>query len=192
LAYQDREIARLYKLAKDKFKEEDFEEAIPLLEKCLSLAKDKTDNEWQSIILVSLGQVLAIQGNYEIGLNHLKAASGMVQEEGLEGVEQIQEVISQVQKMEAERLYQIAYSEAEQGQLEEAITLFRQALDFQRSIDYLAFQPATLTALGQLLAAQGKLEEGLPHLYEALNLLQQLQVPEQVERVQQIIREVQR
>lgn len=190
--YQNREIARLYELAEDKFKDKYFEEAIALLEKCFALAKNTTNNEWQSILLVSLGQVLAIQVNYEIGLNHLKSALAIVQEEGLEGVEQIQEVISQVQKMEAERLYQIAYSEAEQCQLEESITLFRQALDFQRSIDYLAFQPATLASLGQLLAAQGKLEEGLPHLYEALNLLQQLQVPEQVERLQQIIREFHR
>jgi tetratricopeptide (TPR) repeat protein len=192
LGFQYIEIKRLHTLAQDKFEQGEIEETITLLERILVIAKDNKDTEWQSMSLVFLGQALACQGHYEIGINHLNSALAMVQEEGLEGVEQIQEVISQVQKMKAERLYQIAYSEAEQGQLEEAITLFRQALDFQRSIDYLAFQPATLTALGQLLAAQGKLEEGLPHLYEALNLLQQLQVPEQVERLQQIIREVQR
>ncbi|MBW4684330.1 MAG: tetratricopeptide repeat protein [Komarekiella atlantica HA4396-MV6] len=184
------EIARLYQLSQDKLKEQEIEEAVSLAERCLSIARDNSYVEWQSIILVFLGQVIAAQGNYKIGINHLQTALSINQQQELEKVEKIQKFIYRVQHNEAIIQYNLANSEAEKGHIEEAINLFIKTLDFQRNINYLELQSATLGSLGQLLAIQGRSKEGLNYLHEALDVAEKLQLAENVERIQEIINRI--
>ncbi|NJR76330.1 MAG: hypothetical protein HC773_27690 [Scytonema sp. CRU_2_7] len=52
-------------------------------------------------------------------------------------------------------------------------------------------QAVTSAVLGQLLAMQGKRQEGLNYLHEALDIAQKLQSPENIERIQDMINRIQ-
>ncbi|QIZ70884.1 tetratricopeptide repeat protein [Oxynema aestuarii] len=75
------------------------------------------------------------------------------------------------QRMESERLYEQAESQAKAGQTQEAIALCRQALELERRVGNVQGQPQILTLLGQLLALMGDYDRALSDLQEAWNLL---------------------
>src|SRR5215831_18943938 len=67
---------------------------------------------------------------------------------------------------------------AQQGQMEQALTLSQQALDIRERIGDAQGKAATLAMMGQLLATRGEVVRGLDCLRASLMLLEQLKSPD--------------
>jgi len=67
---------------------------------------------------------------------------------------------------------------AQQGQVEQALTLYQQSLDIQEHIGDAHGKAATLAMMGHLLATQGDVVRGLDYLRASLILLEQLKSPD--------------
>lgn len=165
-------------------------ETISLLEKALILATDNNNLDWQVIILMFLGQVIATYKNYKKGINHLKNALELAKKGNFEDTGKIQDIISSVQHKEVIQQFQTAYSAAQNGQIEESINILLKSLDFQRSINHVEMQIATLGLIGQLFEHQGNSQEALIHLQKALEMAQRLQSQENIEVIHKIINRV--
>lgn len=134
-----------------------------------------------------LGQIKAHQDDYQGGVQDLEKAVSLAQENQLDGVDELEEIIFTVKNNQAVRLHEQANFAAQQGNLEEAIELARKVYEFQCSVNHKNSQPATLGLLGQLLLAQNKSAEGLKQLQQALDIAQELQAQETINRLQEMI-----
>lgn len=180
-------LKHLFDEAQKKCKRQEFNEALPIANQSLELAEILNDAHWCSHILSLLGQAKALQGDYEGGIQDLRKAFALAQENQPDRVEELQQIIFTVNSHEAGRLYEQAYAAAQERKLEEAIELSQKAYEFQSSVNHKDIQPATLSLLGHLLRAQGKAEEGLQRLQQALNIAQELQAQEIINQLQEII-----
>jgi tetratricopeptide (TPR) repeat protein len=183
----DDEIARLCQLAQDELKRQNIEETISLLEKALKLAIDNNDLDWQTSILVFLGKVIAVHKSYDKGVNHLKNALELAEKENFEEVDKIQNTISSIEHNKIMQQFQTAYSAAQNGKIQESINLLLKSLEFQRSINHVEMQIATLGLIGQLFEHQANFQEALRYLQEALEISQKLESEENIELIHKIM-----
>lgn len=187
LAVQYEKLRHLFDSAQEKCESQKFDEVLNLAHQCLELSEILKDVHWCSEVFSMLGQIKAHQGDYQSGVQDLERAISLVQENQLDGVDELQEIIFIVKNNEAVRLHEQANSAAKQGNLEEAIQLARKAYEFQCYVNPKNTQPATLGLLGQLLLAQNRSEEGLKQLQQALDIAQELQVQEVIDHLLKLI-----
>lgn len=173
--------------AQKKCESQEFDEALNVTQQCLELAEILGDVHWCSELLSMLGQIKVHQYDYEGGMQDLERAVALAQENQLDGVDELQQIIFAVNSHEAVRLYEQAYSAAQQRKLEEAIKLTQKAYEFQCSVNHKNTQPATLCLLGQLLLASNRTEEGLKRLQQALDIAQELQAQGIINQLQEMI-----
>jgi len=67
---------------------------------------------------------------------------------------------------------------AQQGQVEQALTLYQQSLDINERIGNAQGKAATLAMMGHLLAMRGDVVRGMDCLRASLVLLEQLKSPD--------------
>ena len=174
----------LIELSQEKCENKDFDAAIAAAQKCMTLAELTKNINWASQSLSWIGQIKTHLGDYENGIQYLERAIALVQENYLDGVEDLQEIIFKVNNYEAVRLYEQALSAARPENVDEAIKLAKKAYEFQCSVNNKETQPATLCLLGQLLVSCNQPEEGLKNLYQALDIAKELQDQDIVDQVQ--------
>ncbi|MEH2339879.1 tetratricopeptide repeat protein [Nostoc sp.] len=187
LTVQYGKLRHLFDSAQEKCESQKFDEVLNLAHQCLELSEILKDVHWCSEVLSMLGQIKAHQGDYEGGVQDLEKAVSLLQENQLDGVEELQEIIFIVKNNEAVRLHEKANFAAQKGNLEEAIELAQKAYEFQCSVNHKNIQPATLGLLGQLLLAQNRSAEGLKQLQQALDIAQELQAQEAINQLQEMI-----
>jgi tetratricopeptide (TPR) repeat protein len=187
LAVQYGKIRQLFELSQEKCQSQELDDALTVALQCLRLAELLKDVEWRSGCLSLLGQIKVNQGDYEGGILDIEMALSLAQENQLEGIHELQQVIFAVNGYEAVRLYQKADSARQEGNLENAIELAWEAFEFQCRVNYKNNQPDTLCLIGQLLIVCNQPEEGLKKLQQALDIAQELQAPEIINRVQEMI-----
>ncbi|HEY9802447.1 MAG TPA: tetratricopeptide repeat protein [Leptolyngbyaceae cyanobacterium] len=187
LAVKYENLKHFFHTAQEKCKSQQFDEALNLGHQCLELAEILEDINWSSEILSMLGQIKAHLGDYEDGIKYLNRSVSLVQDNQLDGVEELQEIILRINHNQAVRLHEKANCAAQERNLAEAIELARKAYEFQCSINYKHIQPVTLGMLGQLLLAQNQLDEGLKQLQQGLNIAQELQEQELINQLQEMI-----
>jgi tetratricopeptide (TPR) repeat protein len=187
IAIQSVNLKHLFEVAQKKCESQEFDEALNITQQCLELAEILGDVQWRLEVLSMLGQIKVHQCDYEGGMQHLKRAVALAQESQIDGVDELQQIILAVNSHEAYRLYEQAYSVAQQRKLEEAIELTQKAYEFQCSVNHKNTQPATLCLLGHLLLAHNRPEEGLKKLEQALNIAQELQEQKLINQLQEMI-----
>lgn len=187
LAVQYEKLRHLFDSAQEKCKSQEFEEVLNLTHQCLELSEILKDAHWCSEVFSMLCQIKAHQGDYKGGVQDLERAVSLALENQLDEVDELQEIIFAVKNNEAVRLYEQANFAAQQGNIEEAIELARKAYEFQCSVNHKNSQPATLGLLGKLLLAQNRSDEGLKQLQQALDIAQEVQVQEVINRLQKMI-----
>jgi tetratricopeptide (TPR) repeat protein len=187
LAVQYGKIRQLFELSQEKCQSEEFDDALTTALQCLRLAELLKDVYWCSASLSLLGQIKTYQGDYEGGIQDIERAVSLAKENQLDRLEELQQVIFAVNGYEAVRLYQKAYSARQEGNLENAFELAWEAFEFQCRVNHKNNQPATLCLLGQLFIVGNQPEEGLKKLQQALDIAQELQAPEIINLVQEMI-----
>ncbi|MEG5066117.1 tetratricopeptide repeat protein [Microcoleus sp. B3-A4] len=187
LAVQYGKIRQLFELSQEKCQSQELDDALTVALQCLRLAELLKDVEWRSGCLSLLGQIKVNQGDYEGGILDIEMALSLAQENQLEGIHELQQVIFAVNGYEAVRLYQKADSARQEGNLENAIELAWEAFEFQCRVNHKNNQPDTLCFIGQLLIVCNQPEEGLNKLQQALDIAQELQAPEIINLVQEVI-----
>jgi tetratricopeptide (TPR) repeat protein len=75
----------------------------------------------------------------------------------------------------------------QQGQVDQAITLYQQSVDIEESIGNVQGKAATLAMLGNLLARQGDRPTAITYLQESIAILQHLKSPDAA-TVEQLLR----
>ena len=150
----------------------------------MTLAELIKNTNWASQALSLIGQIRTHLGDYENGIQYLERAIALIQENHLDGVEDLQEIILKVNNYEAVRLYEQAIAAARPENVEEAIKVAKKAYEFQCSVNNKETQPATLCLLGHLLFAYNQPEEGLKNLYQALDIAKELQDQDTIDQVQ--------
>jgi tetratricopeptide (TPR) repeat protein len=163
------------------------EAAIRLMEQALSIVEEVEDEEIRAFILLSCGNFLIMQGDFEIGISKVFQALEIAEEQQLSRKQEMQDAALAVQYGKIRQLYQKADSARQEGNLENAIELAWEAFEFQCRVNHKNNQPATLCLLGQLLIVCNQPEEGLKKLQQALDIAQELQAPEIINRVQEMI-----
>lgn len=187
IAVQYGKLRHLFDSAQEKCESQKFDEVLNLAHQCLELSEILKDVHWCSEVFSMLGQIKAHQGDYQGGIQDLEKAVSLAQENQLDRVNELQEIIFIVKNNGAVRLHEQANFAAQQGNLKEAIELARKAYEFQCYVNHKNTQPATLALLGQLLLAQNRSEEGLKQLQQALDIAQELQVEEVINRLKEMI-----
>ncbi|MCL6752710.1 hypothetical protein KBT16_17725 [Nostoc sp. CCCryo 231-06] len=130
LAVQYEKLRHLFDSAQEKCKSQEFEEVLNLAHQCLELSEILNDVYWCSEVFSMLGQIKTHQGDYQSGVQDLERAISLVQENQLDGVDELQEIIFTIKNNEAVCLYEQANFAAQQGNIEEAIELARKAYEF--------------------------------------------------------------
>lgn len=187
LAAQYENLNYLSSTIQRKFESQELDEAVYIAHYCLRLAEILGNDHWCSETLAMIGQIKVHQGDYEGGIQNLNKAVALAQENQFDGIDKLRQIIFTVNNHEATRLYEQAYSAAQQRNLEEAIKLAQKAYEFQCSVNSKNVQPATLGLLGQLLLADNQSEEGLKKLRQALDVAQELQAQEIINQLQEMI-----
>jgi tetratricopeptide (TPR) repeat protein len=85
---------------------------------------------------------------------------------------------SEDEREKAGIIHSISVIYAQQGQVEQALALYQQALDIKERIGDALGKAATLAMMGRLLATQGDVVRGMDCLRASLVLLEQLRSPE--------------
>ncbi len=158
-------------------------QAIDYYQQALDLRELIGDLQGKAETLAMLGQVLADeQGDSATALTYVQESLEILQQlhspEAEKEAEKVQQILAKVQHTEAARLYNSAYIEAEEGQIENAITLYKQAVELFERIDDIQSKATTLHNLAVLHTAQGEIEEAIA-LYQ-----QSLVIKERIGNVQ--------
>ena len=173
----------LHELADIYVKQGKNDQAIDYYQQALDLRELIGDLQGKAETLAMLGQVLADeQVDSATALTYIHQSLGILQQlhssEAQKEAEKIQQILAKVQHTEAVRLYNSAYIEAEEGQIEDAITLYKQAVELFERVDDIQSKATTLHNLAVLHAARGEFEEAIA-LYQ-----QSLVFKERIDNVQ--------
>ena len=93
-------------------------------------------------------------------------------------------------KTKASTLHQLAGIYANQGEIDQAISLFHQSLELTEKIGNVQTKAMTLLWLGHIANGQGNSEQALIYLQESFDILQRLRSPSAAQ-VEAIINRIQ-
>ncbi|MBD2125173.1 tetratricopeptide repeat protein [Microcoleus sp. ZQ-A2] len=165
----------LHEVADIYFKQGKNDQAIDYYQQALDLRELIGDLQGKAETLAMLGQVLADEPrDSATALTYIHQSLGILQQlhssEAEKEAEKVQQILTKVQHSEAIRLYNSAYIEAEEGQIEDAIILYKQAVELFERVDDIQSKATTLHNLAVLHTAQGEFEEAIVLYQQSLVL----------------------
>ncbi|MDZ8051588.1 MAG: tetratricopeptide repeat protein [Aulosira sp. ZfuVER01] len=166
--------ATLHQLAILKANLGDIAVAITLFRQALAIEEFANNLQEKAKTLSMLGQLLAVQEDFDEGLDYLQKSLDIFQNIQSPDADIVREAIARLERTRAVFLYDQAIIKIEQDQPQQAITLFQQSLILTEHIGDVQGQAVTLQQLGILKANNGETEEAIALYQQSLALKEQI------------------
>lgn len=177
---------QIYEIAVREANQGHVEAAIRLTQQALSIVEEVEDEEIRAFILLSLGNFLIIQGDFEIGISKVFQALEIAEEQQLPRKQEMQNAALAVQYRKIRQLFELSQEKCQSQEFDNALTVALQCLrlaELSKDVDSCS---ECLSLLGQIKAHQGDYEGGIQNIERAVSLAQENQL-DGLEELQQVI-----
>ncbi|MEG4024397.1 tetratricopeptide repeat protein [Microcoleus sp. S13C4] len=162
------------------------ESGIKLIEQAFSLVEEVENEEIRAFILLSWGNFLIIQGDFEIGISKVFHALKIAEEQQLSRKQEMQDAALAVQYGKIRQLFELSQEKCQSKELDDALTVALQCLRLAELLKDVEWRSGCLSLLGQIKVNQGDYEGGILDIEMALSLAQENQL-EGIHELQQVI-----
>jgi len=177
---------QIYEMAVREANQGHVEAAIRLMEQALSIVEEVEDEEIRAFILLSCGNFLIMQGDFEIGISKVFQALEIAEEQQLSRKQEMQDAALAVQYGKIRQLFELSQEKCQSQELDDALTVALQCLRLAELLKDVDWCSKSLSLIGQIKTYQGDYEGGIQDIERAVSLAQENQI-DRLEKLEKVI-----